>query len=161
MSHKRLLLVRHAHRNTDEPSRDNGLSEKGHEQVERLVRYFQEQLKDEKIQFFTSPKKRCRETLGPIAKTLKGDIEVDDRITETGPIENQSELRSRLESFFDEWLYEGTDVTVVCSHGDIIPVVVERLTGARIGIKKAGVVEIEAIGRDCFLMGLLQKVPNE
>jgi broad specificity phosphatase PhoE len=89
-----------------------------------------------------------------------GELEIDGRLTETGPIERQEELLARLGEFMDEWKYQGPDLLVACSHGDIIPVLVERLTGARIGIKKCGVVEIEFFAGDCYLTGLVQK-PGE
>ncbi len=153
---KRLILIRHAHRDTEVPSRDNGLSEKGEQQVKRMLRYFEKQIEGE-VRFLSSPKKRCRETLGPLAERHGLDLEIDGRLTETGPIERQEEVSARLGEFIDEWKYQGSDVLVVCSHGDIIPVLVERLTGARIGIKKCGVVEIEYFAGECHLTGLVQK----
>ena len=153
---KRLILIRHAHRDTEAPSRDNGLSEKGEQQVKRMLRYFEKQIEGE-VRFLSSPKKRCRETLGPLAERHGLDLEIDGRLTETGPIERQEEVSTRLGEFIDEWKYQGPDVLVVCSHGDIIPVLVERLTGARIGIKKCGVVEIEYFAGECHLTGLVQK----
>jgi broad specificity phosphatase PhoE len=156
---KRLILIRHAHRDTEVPSKDNGLSEKGEQQVKRLLRYFEKRIEGE-VRFLSSPKKRCRETLGPLVVRYGGELEIDGRLTETGPIERQEELLARLGEFMDEWKYQGPDLLVACSHGDIIPVLVERLTGARIGIKKCGVVEIEFFAGDCYLTGLVQK-PGE
>ena len=153
---KRLILIRHAHRDTEVASKDNGLSEKGEQQVKRMLRYFEERIEGE-TRFLSSPKKRCRETLGPLAERHGNAIEIDGRLIETGPIERQEEVQARLGEFIDEWKYSGPETLVACSHGDIIPVLVERLTGARIGIKKCGVVEIELFAGECYLTGLVQK----
>ena len=155
---RHLILIRPAHRESDVPSRDNGLSEKGQAQVKRLVSYLSDRIDGKSARYLSSPKKRCLETLGPIAKEMNAELEVDERLTETSPIETHSQLISRMDEFCDEWRYQGGELTVICSHGDYIPMMVERLTGARIGLKKAGVVEIETLGSDCFLMSLVQKV---
>jgi broad specificity phosphatase PhoE len=155
---KRLILIRHAHRDTEEASRDNGLSDKGRQQVKRLVKYLKTGLEGEKgFRCLSSPKKRCRETVEPIEESFRVEVEIDERLGETGPIEGRDEVISRLEAWIDEWKYQGPELLVACSHGDIIPILVERLTGARIGIKKCGLVEIESLGGECFLTGLVQK----
>ncbi len=159
---KTLILIRHAHRDTEDPSRDNGLSEKGKNQVEDLVRYFETWVKREhdgvKVKCFSSPKKRCVQTLEPVARVLDRHLEIDARISEVSPLETEFQVKARLESFLEEWRTKNSEVTLVCSHGDAIPVMVQMLTGARIGIKKAGFVQIEGVAGDFFLTALIQRV---
>jgi len=64
---------------------------------------------------------------------------------------------SDLTAFLDQWKYSGAEVTVVCSHGDVIPMIVDQLTGGLISIKKAGWCEVELVGRDSYLTWLVQK----
>jgi broad specificity phosphatase PhoE len=153
---KKLFLIRHAHRDTETPSRDNGLSEKGLSQVKRLVPFLADRVEGD-IRCLSSPKKRCRETLEPVAESCGVRLEIDERLGEAGPFERKDEVLARLDSFISEWQEEGAEILLACSHGDIIPLLVERLTGARIGIKKCGVVEIDLFAGECFLMGLVQK----
>ena len=159
---KTLIFIRHAHRDTEDPSRDNGLSEKGQNQVEDLVKYFKgwfaREHEDAKVKCYSSPKKRCVQTLEPISRGLGQSIEIDARITEVSPLESESEARARLGAFLEDWKSKNSEVTLVCSHGDVIPLCVQSLTGARIGIKKAGVVQIEGVAGDYFLTALIQKV---
>ncbi len=162
---KTLILIRHAHRDSSDPSLDNGLSEKGRDQVERLVEFLhrflhrdlKRELEDAKPVFLSSPKKRCRETLGPVAAREHREIEVDPRLSEVSPIESAHDFEERVSGFIDDWKYDGAPLTIACSHGDWIPVLVQRLTGARIGIRKSGVVVLESVGGEIFLTNLIQK----
>lgn len=157
-----LILIRHAHRDTEEPSRDNGLSEKGREQTERLAaylhRYLEKEHPGEKAHFLSSPKKRCRETLSPVAAAAKREFKVDPRLSEFSPIESRADFEERMNSFIDDWKYEGPALTVACSHGDWIPACIEKLTGARIGIKKAGIVMVRVEAGGVFLTNLIQRI---
>jgi broad specificity phosphatase PhoE len=67
MIHKRIVFIRHAHRDTEIHSRDNGLSEKGKKQVRQVVR-FSRSRELENALFLTSPKIRCVETITPVAE---------------------------------------------------------------------------------------------
>ena len=149
MENKRLIFIRHAHRDTEVHSRDNGLSEKGLKQVRQLVR-FSEDREIENASFITSPKLRCIETVTPVAKAMKAKVVMDPRIGEGCSM-------SDLEQFIDWWKYEAPDVLVACSHGDVIPMLVQKITGGVISIKKAGWCEIELVGRDAYLTWLVQK----
>ena len=159
---KTLILIRHAHRDTEDPSLDNGLSPKGREQSQRLADFIQHYLekehKGEKPHFWSSPKKRCRETLEAVASRVGREIKVDPKLAEFSPIESRQDFESRMESFIDEWKYEGQPLMVVCSHGDWIPDCILKLTGARIGIKKAGIVMVQWVGGEAFLTNLIQKI---
>jgi phosphohistidine phosphatase SixA len=149
MNRKRLVFIRHAHRDTEVHSRDNGLSEKGLKQVKQLVR-FSEGRDLEGAEFISSPKLRCIETLSPVAKALKTEISIDRRLGEGGSLDD-------LDQFVDWWKYEGPNLLVACSHGDVIPFLVQKITGGVISIKKAGWCEIELVGSDAYLTWLVQK----
>jgi broad specificity phosphatase PhoE len=163
MKPKRLILIRHAHRDTDlGRSQDNGLSEKGLQQVKHLIQFAKNRLdfdsaSDDEIAFFTSPKVRCQETVTPLALKFRMNPSVDSRLDEYGRHETEDQYLSRLDEFTDHWKFECPNITVVCSHGDWIPTLVQRLTGAKIGIKKAGWVEIEFIAGECFLTWIVQR----
>jgi broad specificity phosphatase PhoE len=159
---KTLILIRHAHREVTDPGEDNGLSPKGLSQVDRLVdhfhRYFQKEFGGSKIRFLSSPKRRCRETLGPIANRERSDFKVDPRLSECSPMENPREFLERIRAFVEEWKSGGKEVLVVCSHGDWIPELVAEITNARISLKKAGFVEIRQSAGGYTLAALVQKV---
>lgn len=66
---------------------------------------------------YSSPYLRCIQTLEPLGVTLGLSVLVDDRLAEG------ADSRTCI-----EWLLELPDHTVLCSHGDLIPDVVDRLT---------------------------------
>ena len=149
MVHKRLIFIRHAHRDTEIHSRDNGLSDKGKKQVRQVVRFSQNRELEDGL-FLSSPKVRCVETITPVAESLRSEIQIDARLGEGG-------TSADLVSFVDWWKYEAPDLTIACSHGDVIPMLVEKITGGMISIKKAGWCEIELVGREAYLTWLVQK----
>ena len=155
---KTLILVRHAHRNTEDRSKDNGLSEKGQLQVKKLTKFAKRRLVGTQVTFLTSPKKRCIETLLPLTKELGVKLVIDDRLDEHGRLENQALFTARIEEFMDHWKFDSEGVLVVCTHGDWIPVMIEKLTGSKTGLKKAGWAEIEHLGVGAILTWLVQKV---
>lgn len=149
---KQLFLIRHAHRDI-ESSRltDNGLSEKGQAQALKLVKLFYRRLDLEDPMFFSSPKKRCIETLTPLSKSFGKKVEVMDLLDEG------SSLFERIQEFIEWWMKNGPTCTVVCSHGDWIPECVYKMTGARIDCKKGSVVEIGGSTTAPLLINLIQK----
>jgi broad specificity phosphatase PhoE len=149
MTHKRLIFIRHAHRDTEFYSRDNGLSEKGLKQVKSVVRFARTREIEDAL-FLSSPKLRCIETITPVAKDQESEVILEFRIGEGCS-------DADLESFADWWKYEAPDLVLACSHGDVIPMLVKRITGADISIKKAGWCELELIGREVVLTWLVQK----
>jgi broad specificity phosphatase PhoE len=157
---KTLVIIRHAHRNLDDRTRDNGLSDRGEEQVKKLVKFYKTRFDGEKASFYCSPKKRCVETLSPLAVEGKSKaIEIDDRLDEHQASENMAMYLARMDEFLDVWKYEGAELTVICSHGDWIPIAVKKLVGVQIDIKKSGWIEIEyQEGADASLTWLVQKL---
>ena len=165
---KTLILIRHAHRTMEMPSKDNGISDKGQLQVKKLVKFAQHRLVGSSPLWLSSPKKRCIETISPILKEMnlnvsagkpvgKTLVEIDPRLIEHGPTENAALFSARMDEFLDFWKYEGPEVTVICSHGDWIPFAIYRLTGVRTMLKKSGWAEIEYANGECTLTWLVQK----
>lgn len=119
----KLYVVRHADagpRDNGAPDELRGLSERGQRQAEALG----VQLADAGIErLVSSPFRRCIETLIPLAAQLGLEVEVDDRLAEGqgfgGALAVAEELRG--------------GAGVICSHGDVIPDLLEALV--RRGIK--------------------------
>lgn len=155
---KKLLLVRHAHRDNSQPDKDNGLSEKGLKQAELLKDYLKEFAKEESITFiFSSAKKRCLETVEPIAKHLKLLVQEERDLYERQAHESMNDFLRRIERFTERWKYEGQGVWIACSHGDWLPLAVQMLTGARCEMKKGAAAEISNDAGEVFLTSLIQK----
>ena len=157
MPFKKLILIRHAHRDNSEPARDNGLSERGQDQVKKLIKFARNRLEESDPVLISSPKKRCVETILPIAKELDLKLTIDQRLSEYGPAESMRDYQKRIQEFIDFWKKSDVELTVACSHGDWIPLVIEKLTGAKIGLRKSGWVEIEDSGGESFLTWVVQK----
>ncbi len=156
-SSKTLIILRHAHRDLDERTRDNGLSDKGREQVKRMLSFAKRRLDESSPVFLTSPKKRCVETISPVAKELGHEVRVDERLVEHLSGESDKAYLARIDEFLDFFKYECPEVTVICSHGDWIPVAIERLTGAQSSLRKCGWAEIEYVAGSSYLKWLVQK----
>jgi broad specificity phosphatase PhoE len=114
----KLYVVRHADAGArgrdDEPDELRRLSERGHRQAEALA----DRLADTGIErLIASPFARCIDTLAPLAKHLGLDVEPDQRLAEgmgfVGALELAEELRG--------------STGVLCSHGDVIPDLLEAL----------------------------------
>ncbi len=136
-----LILVRHAHRETTLAQLDNGLSEKGLSQVESLKAYFKKRWVDEGLsgfRFLSSPKKRCLETIQPIAETVNQTVDTDPLLLEHGAGERYSDLSNRIENFLKDFFAHGQSV-VACTHGDWIPEFARIVEGNAIHLRKSGV----------------------
>ena len=156
---KTLIFIRHAHRELDHPSKDNGLSDKGQEQVKKLVKFAKHRLEGKQPLFVTSPKKRCIETVSPITVEIapKELVQIDLRLDEHSASENDALYLARIDEFLDFWKYEGPETMVVCSHGDWLPIAIHKLTGIHLALKKGAWVEIEYANAECALTWVVQK----
>lgn len=114
----KLYIVRHADAGDrargGRPDEERPLSERGWRQARGLA----EQLADVGItRLVSSPFRRCVETLTPLADKLGLTVEVDERLGEgqgaTGPLQLAEELQDAP--------------AALCSHGDVIPDVLEAL----------------------------------
>ena len=143
-----LHLVRHA--NAGDRSRWHGgddlerpLSESGHEQAEAISAWFG----DRPIRgVWSSIAVRCSQTVGPLAARLGLEVEARRELTEG------ARPAVLLELMRDEALLDGE--LVMCSHGDLIPEVLNRLlregmviTGGR-GCEKGSIWTLDVRGRD-------------
>jgi len=118
----KLLLVRHGragHRSRWEgDDRLRPLSRKGKEQAEKLVgllRPFQP------ARVLSSPYLRCVQTVEPLAGALRLDVVDADELAEGNGRKAIELVRG---------LTESDDTVVVCTHGDIVPEMLEHLASA-------------------------------
>ncbi|HUP58007.1 MAG TPA: phosphoglycerate mutase family protein [Bdellovibrionota bacterium] len=134
-----LLIVRHAHRDKSlGGAADNGLSAKGRKQSSRVLERFKEQFASAgSVKVLSSPKRRCMETVQPIAEHLGTKVRVEALLDEG---EN---LELRAKKFLQEWKKDSPELLVICSHGDWIPCFLEFATGVQTDLAKGGWVRLE------------------
>ena len=65
---------------------------------------------------YSSPSVRCIQTLEPLAERLGVDVQIESRLLEGQPFEPVLELIAEVD-----------DGAVLCTHGDIIPAVIQAL----------------------------------
>jgi phosphohistidine phosphatase SixA len=135
---KRLILIRHAHRDLSDRDLDNGLSDKGHAQVKKLLKLADDELpKKPRATFMSSPKARCIQTIEPLAEAHGAELEI------CGWLDEGDHLDSRVKEFTDWWRSSrAPELTVICSHGDWIPLCLKVLTGVEQAIEKGGWAEV-------------------
>jgi broad specificity phosphatase PhoE len=159
LKHKRLVIIRHAHRDKDRGRQfDNGISAKGKKQVSRLIRYFARIYSEAHPLVLSSPKLRCLETVAPLAELCGTKVVKDPRLLEQQELKKESEkdLDSRAREFSASWPDSEPDLTIACSHGDWIPLCLKHLTGADLDLKKGGWAEIALIDGKPRLVQLIQ-----
>lgn len=144
MSNRLVFLIRHAHRNTQNRRLDNGLSAKGWEQEALIQRQLMEKLKtQDSIHFFTSPKQRCVETLQGLALVSNQNLKIDPQFDEQGPNETDLQFSERVKRATDFIKSLSPSTVLVCSHGDVIPLLIEFFTGLSCDLTKGGWIELE------------------
>ena len=125
-----LYVVRHAHAGRRSEwtgdDRTRPLSDRGELQSKGIATSIdQDRDHDATLRVLTSPAVRCAQTVQPVADQAGCDVSVDDRLFEgAGPGEVAS-LLEELTGAADD----GEDV-VVCSHGDVIPMLLDLLVQA-------------------------------
>ncbi len=155
--HRTLILIRHAHRTRlDGGLADNGLSPKGKKQAKRIQARALKWLKQAKIpqrqlELVTSPKLRCVETLRPLAAKLGQALELRLKLAE-GP-----GFESRAKAFLADWKKGGAQVTWACSHGDVLPALLEHAVGAPLSLDKGAWCALEWDGTRFKVAQLLQE----
>jgi broad specificity phosphatase PhoE len=144
---KTLVLIRHGHRDNSRRELDNGLTEKGREQARLIRRFFNERFHDEDFKkglwLVSSPKQRCQETLQPLAKSLERPLDIHPGLDEQGLREASGKFEERVLGFLREWATAGPPLTVLCSHGDWLPLAISRLLGMGVELKKGSWFELE------------------
>src|SRR5579885_2972900 len=148
-----LIVVRHAHRDKSEgKDTDNGLSSKGKKQASKLLEHYKKEFgKLESVKILSSPKKRCVETVQPIAELMKTKVHTSGLLDE-GP-----ELEDRARKFLADWKREGSGVCIICSHGDWIPLFLELATGVPTDLAKGGWAQLETVDGRLVITRLIQE----
>lgn len=115
-----LVLIRHGKAGNrdrwDGPDRDRPLTERGHDQAEAIAGLLADDPVDRVL---SSPYLRCRQTVGPIAKRRDLEIDISEQLAEGA---SESSVLALLETL----AAEDTNA-VLCSHGDVIPTIIDRL----------------------------------
>lgn len=151
-----LVILRHAHRDTSQSSAlDNGLSEKGLEQAKKIKKYYEKNFSDYPTVVLSSPKRRCLETVKKLAKAADVEVIVSPALDEGGDL-----LGKTL-----ELLHELSDIpaelVVLCSHGDVIPVLTHQLIGTEILLDKGGWIQLERVAGRYHLQWVLQDLSTK
>jgi broad specificity phosphatase PhoE len=148
-----LIVVRHAHRDKlDGGAADNGLSEKGTKQALRVARYYRRLYGEQAPRLVSSPKRRCIETLDPLAKDYHLTLEVNALLDEGDG------LLSKIHRFLTWWESCDDRVVLICSHGDLIPALFRQAIGKKIELDKGGWSELVLEGDKFRLRSLIQKL---
>ncbi|MEZ5409759.1 MAG: histidine phosphatase family protein [Acidimicrobiales bacterium] len=122
----RLFLIRHAHagdRTAGSRDKFRPLTPKGHRRAEELATMLEGQ---GVARVLSSPATRCWQTVAPVAKALGLEVEEVDELWEGALLDDVFALFEGL----------GEPVVAACSHGDIIPEVVDALN--RKGVPVSG-----------------------
>ena len=152
---KTLVLCRHAHRDNSRRELDNGLTDKGREQAKNIRRFFLDRFSADDLKkglwFVSSPKLRCLETLTPAAKAFDRPVDAHPDLDEQGTKEGTAAFEQRIKRFLAEWNASKVAVTVVCSHGDWLPLAAFELLGLHQEFKKGGWLEVESVSGSSYL----------
>lgn len=112
-----IYLVRHAKAGKRSEWHDEDdlrpLSNAGWKQAELLAESL---FKLKVTKLISSPATRCFQTLEPLAKKAKLQVEIDKRLYENGDVADMLEIAEEVE-----------DSTVLSSHGDMIPELIKTL----------------------------------
>jgi len=116
-----LYVVRHAHAGERSAwvgdDRLRPLSRRGEQQSEGIAATL---VACGPKQVLSSPARRCVQTVAPLADELGVQVVEDDRLFEGAPV---GEIRSLLDQVTEQ-------DAVLCSHGDVIPVLLDLLVDA-------------------------------
>ena len=125
-----ILALRHAHRTVIDAKDDNGLSEKGLGQASETADKILSKWGPERHwKLYSSPKRRCQETLYKLEKSLNTQAEVRIELDEQNTTEKSSDMKKRIIRILKE--IDGTPGSYIfCSHGDWIPMLQTMLTGS-------------------------------
>ncbi|HEV8296312.1 MAG TPA: phosphoglycerate mutase family protein [Acidimicrobiales bacterium] len=126
-----LYLVRHARAGDRSswtgPDVDRPLSSRGQEQATSLADAF---ARAPLRRVLSSPSVRCQQTVGPVARCHRLDIEVTDLLAERARVGPVRRLLDELTSAAGD--------AVLCGHGDLIPALVDRFRREDVPVHGAG-----------------------
>lgn len=151
---KTLVLIRHAHRETKNGrEQDNGLSSKGRRQVRKLFDFYFKRFPEvESPLLWSSPKRRCIETLLPLANKLEKKLINRKELDEQNAEESSKEFINRMESLLKEIRQSKKELIILCSHGDWIPVFLKQVIGIKMTLKKGGWAELDSLNEKQFTL---------
>lgn len=122
-----LYVVRHAHAgrrsNWTGDDRTRPLSDRGELQAKGIATTIdQDRAPGSAPRILSSPARRCVQTMEPLAVQAGGQVVEDDRLFEGAG-------RGKLSSLIDDIASsaDGDAVTVLCSHGDVMPILLQLL----------------------------------
>lgn len=144
MKGNRIILMRHAHRDVTNRLEDNGLSEKGRIQAEKIREVLSPKLGPE-FKFFSSPKKRCQETLQPIAQYFSQEPLSLPLLNERQSNEDSKSFDKRI-CELRNLITHSLEPGVYCSHGDLLPELMLKLTDLHVDFGKSGWAELRHTG---------------
>ena len=125
-----LYVVRHAHAgrrsNWTGDDRTRPLSDRGELEAKSIATTIdQRRTQGATPRVLASPARRCLQTVQPLAAQSGADVVEDVRLFEGA---SRDEIATLLDDVTGT--STGDDVTVVCSHGDVIPILLELLVDA-------------------------------
>lgn len=142
---KCLILIRHAHRDLKDRGLDNGLSSKGAKQAARLQRYASRVFSESDVReadIVSSPKRRCLETVEPLAKELGLRVTPDKALLEQEKGESFAAFSERIHVALKKYLTSSAPLTILCGHGDWLPLATFHLLGLAVEMKKGSWMEV-------------------
>lgn len=121
------------------------MDEKGTRQAELIKEHFHQRFQSmdpKELDFQTSPKKRCVETLEGLAKSLKKEAFITPLLDERQSGEDSKAFTKRIRSFLESFKQQKAEIVMACSHGDYIPSFIKLTTDLSTDIGKAGWIEL-------------------
>lgn len=144
MPDRTLVILRHAHRSLKDPAADNGLSKKGEAQAKRFRKSFLSEFgKNARPRLMSSPKRRCLETLEPLARRLDRPVTARKDLREMDSTETAARFRARVAGALRAIVGRPSRLTILSTHGDWAPLALRLLTGARARFSKGGWARVE------------------
>ena len=131
---------------------------KGKKQRKRLTKYFEKKFPKSKPALFSSPFKRCVQTLDLISDDTKTEIQIHADLVEFEADEKPGQFKVRVKKALSEILKSKADVIALCSHGDWIPMATLVLSGTQIELDKGGWIEYEVDGTQASLRYVIQEI---
>ncbi len=162
---QRLVLIRHAHRETLDRSADNGLSPKGKDQAKRLSEFFRKRFMEQRSWspsdwvLLSSPKRRCIETLKPWESQFNIGVQIKPELDEKLEEEDAEAFVERVRDALNFLAaMSASKNVIICSHGDWIPTAANILTGSDLELKKGAWLELEPALNKWKVRWLVQKL---
>lgn len=158
---KDIVLIRHAHRDTGAGRLvDNGLSPKGKKQAKSIREFYRSQFLATPAALWSSPYQRCVETLRPLGKSLEQEVLILPTLAEQQPEESTEAFAKRVKGVAKDCLSGEFERLLICSHGDLLPMLLEELTGNVLWLRKGAWVHLRIEPSEIRIEMLLQRVSN-